>query len=253
MKIALVQYNPAWENKEESQKKIMVLMKRLESDVSLIIFPELTLTGFTMRSKRFAEELSGNSVKFFSRLAKEYSSHVMAGFIEAEEHQFFNTLVHINDAGEIVAKYHKIHPFTYTREDKHYGSGAKPVITKIESIKIGLSICYDLRFPELYRYYAKNRVDLIIDIANWPEDRIEHWYSLLKARAIENQSYIVGVNRVGKDKANQYVGWSAAFHPDGVELLCIRNETTIANVQIIKEDVTETRKKFPFLNDIKLI
>jgi len=249
----MVQYDPVWENKEASQKKITALMPRLDSDVSLIIFPELTLTGFTMRSKKFAEELGGKSINFFSHLANKYSTHVIAGFIESESHQFFNSLVHLNDVGEIVAKYHKIHPFSFTGEERHFGSGTKPVITKIGNINIGLSICYDLRFPELYRHYAKNRVDLIIDIANWPRDRIEHWYSLLKARAIENQSYVIGVNRVGRDKANNYEGWSTAFHPDGKELICIRNETSITNVHIIKEDVEEIREKFPFLNDIKLV
>jgi len=253
LKIALVQYSPVWENRESSQKKITVFLENLEKDVSLIIFPELTLTGFTMRSRRFGEGIDGHTVNFFSDLAKTHSVHILAGFIEAINNEYYNTLIHLNDDGKIVKKYHKIHPFTFTGEDRHYRSGKKPEITQIGNITIGLSICYDLRFPELYRFYAREKVDLIVDIANWPEARIDHWYSLLKARSIENLSYVVGVNRVGEDKANHYVGWSTLFHPGGKEIICIKDEMAIAYVHINKDAVREVRKKYPFLDDIKLI
>lgn len=206
-----------------------------------------------MRSKRFSEGLSGKTINFFSQLATDYSTHIIAGLIEASDEKYYNTLVHLNDSGKLISKYQKIHPFTFTGEDRHYSSGKNPTITKIGNIKIGLSICYDLRFPELYRFYAKENVDLIVDIANWPEVRIDHWYSLLKARAIENLSYVIGVNRVGEDKANRYVGWSTVFHPGGKELLCAKDEVKIVHTEINKEVVTEVRTTFPFLNDIRLI
>jgi len=123
----------------------------------------------------------------------------------------------------------------------------------VKGLRIGLSICYDLRFPELFRKYAKERVDIIVDIANWPVERIEHWYTLLKARAIENQCYIVGVNRVGSDKLIAYSGWSSVFGPVGDEILCLREGEEVGIVEVHREEVIRTRNKYPFLNDIALI
>lgn len=146
-----------------------------------------------------------------------------------------------------------IHPFSYSKEHIFYGKGKSPTITKVKSIKIGLSICYDLRFPELYRFYAKEKVDMIVDIANWPDTRIEHWRTLLKARAIENQSYVVGVNRVGDDPKLHYNGFSSVFDPMGKEIVAVENEEKVITVEIDKSVVDEVRKKLPFLNDMRLI
>ncbi len=118
---------------------------------------------------------------------------------------------------------------------------------------IGLSICYDLRFPELYRLYAKEKVHLIIDIANWPDTRIEHWRSLLKARAIENQCYVAGINRVGDDPKLHYNGFSSVFDPMGKELVAVENDERIIEAEIDKSYVNDVRKKLPFLNDMRFI
>lgn len=252
MKTALVQYNPVWENKIENQKKITSLLKDVGT-VELIIFPEMTLTGFTMNSKDFAEELEGESHKYFLSLAKEKKCSVFYGVIEKGRHKNFNTLVHINNQGRIINTYRKIHPFSYSSENIFYGRGKNPTITKIKGLKIGLSICYDLRFPELFRFYAKDKVDLIVNIANWPETRIEHWRALLKARAIENQSFVIGVNRVGDDPKLHYNGFSSCFDPMGKEIMSIENEEKISIVDIDKAYVKDIREKLPFLNDITLI
>ena len=140
---------------------------------------------------------------------------MFAGIIEKDGKNYFNTLVHLDPNGKLKTKYRKIHPFSYSTENKYYKAGKSPVITKISGMKIGLSICYDLRFPELFRFYAKAKVDLIINIANWPDTRIEHWRTLLKARAIENQCYVAGVNRVGDDPKLHYNGYSSVFDPMG--------------------------------------
>ena len=138
--------------------------------------------------------------------------------------KYFNSLIHINNKGELVSKYQKVHPFSFGNEDKNYSKGEKDWNTQIEDFKIGLSICYDLRFPELYRLYAKERVDALVSIANWPDTRIEHWRTLLKARAIENQCYMIGVNRVGKDPKLNYVGYSGVYDPMGKELVSVKDE-----------------------------
>lgn len=252
MKIALVQYNPEWENKEENKQKVLSMINDIEG-VELFVFPEMTLTGFTMKSKEMSETIQADSFRFFSSIAKEKSSNIFAGIIERRNNLIYNTLIHIKPDGNLVKLYRKLHPFSYSGENKHFNAGSKPAMTKIRNWKIGLTICYDLRFPELFRKYGKKRTQLIVNIANWPDTRIEHWRTLLKARAIENQCYIVGVNRVGKDPKLNYIGFSSLFDPMGKEIVAVENEEKIIQVELDKNYVNEVREKFPFLDDIKLI
>lgn len=254
MKIYLVQYDPTWENKEENKDKLYKALLSKSPDNGIIIFPEMTLTGFTMNGTPHAEQIPGDSSEYFSKLAETYNCHVFAGIIENEQGCLFNSLVHINPAGDILAKYRKIHPFTYSGEDKNYCAGNVPVITQVEDMKIGLSICYDLRFPELFRKYAKEKVEMIINIANWPYQRIEHWKALIKARAIENQCYFAGVNRIGMDPAGYtYNGCSALLGPLGEDVIPFEQNEGVFVVDIQKSNVEKIRAKLPFLNDIKMI
>ena len=253
MKISLVQYSPKWEDKAANKKKIISMLKKKSNLGEVLIFPEMTLTGFTMNTLGMAEDMKGETVTFFSGIAKNYHTNVFTGVIEKIGKNYFNSLVHLNSNGKLKAKYRKIHPFSYSTENKYYEGGGYPVVTSLSGIKIGLSICYDLRFPELFRLYAKEKVDLIINIANWPDARIEHWRTLLKARAIENQCYAVGVNRVGNDTKLHYNGFTSLFDPMGKEILAIENRETMVTTEIDTSYVKEVRKKLPFLNDMKLI
>lgn len=253
MKIALIQLSPVWESKENNIKSINNVLTKLNSDTSLIIFPEMTLTGFTMNAKQNAEEIDGLSIRHFVQLSRSLKKDVIAGIIEKENGRFFNSLFHFDNNGLIKAIYKKIHPFSLAEEDKNYENGKNIVITKIKNFNIGLSICYDLRFPELYRLYAKEKVELMVNIANWPNKRIMHWNSLLKARAIENQCYMVGVNRIGNDPFHSYSGSSAVYSPMGDEVALGENDEKIIYAKIDYEYVKITREKLGFLNDIKLI
>ncbi|GBD86510.1 2-oxoglutaramate amidase [bacterium BMS3Abin03] len=254
MRLGLVQYCPVWEDKKANKEKILSLLKDESNDFDLLIFPEMTLTGFTMRSNKFAEKLKGESYKFFKSIARDFNVNVIAGIIEKpKKKKIYNTLIHVSPRGKLVGSYRKIHPFSYSNEDKHYNKGSRQVITKINDWKIGLSICYDLRFPELYRYYAKKKVHLIINIANWPHTRIDHWHTLLKARAIENQCYFAGVNRVGDSPKQHYNGMSGIFDPLGRTVEIVENEERVIYAEIEKSEVDDVRKKLPFLDDIRLI
>lgn len=253
MKIGLIQYSPTWEDKKANKEKITSLLKEENNDVDLLIFPEMTLTGFTMQSEKFAEEIDGESFAYFATLAEKFKCDVIAGLIEKGEEKIYNTLLHINPDGKLVTAYRKIHPFSFSDEDKHFSAGDKPVITWIGDWKIGLSICYDLRFPELYRFYAKEKIHLIIIIANWPDTRIEHWRTLLKARAIENQCYVAGINRVGKDPKLNFLGFSCVYDPMGKEIVAVENEERLIVAEIHKSEVEDVRNKLPFLDDINLI
>ncbi len=253
MKIGLLQYSPVWEDKEANKEKITSLLEEENSDVNLLIFPEMTLTGFTMKSDKFAESLQGESFAYFATLAEKFKCDVIAGIIEHSSGKYFNTLIHIEKSGKLKNHYHKIHPFSFSNEDKHFSAGDKAVITTISDWKIGLSICYDLRFPELYRLYGKEKVHLIINCANWPDTRIEHWRSLLKARAIENQCFVAGVNRVGDDPEHHYNGLSSLFDPMGKEIVAVENDEGIIFAEIEKTEVEDVRGKLPFLDDMRLI
>ena len=252
MKIALLQYNPVWEEREANKKKILSLINNIDR-VELFVFPEMTLTGFTMKSNEMSETIHGESFRFFSKIALDKSTNIFAGIIERRNNRTYNTLIHLKPDGNLVKLYRKVHPFSYSSENEHFNAGSKPAITKIRKWNIGLSICYDLRFPELFRKYGKKRTHLIVNIANWPDTRIEHWRTLLKARAIENQCYMVGVNRVGDDPKLHYIGFSSVFDPMGKELISVENEEKVILIDIDKNYVKEVREKFPFLEDIKLI
>ncbi len=253
MKIALLQYSPEWENKDSNKEKILHLIESNKEKFELLILPEMTLTGFSMNAVSIAETIQGDTFRFFSKLAVEKNIDVLVGIVEKSKSKPYNTLIHIDKKGKLVKLYRKIHPFSYANEDKHFLSGKRPAITKVRKWKIGLSICYDLRFPELYRKYAKKKVHLIVDIANWPDTRIEHWRALLKARAIENQCYVAGVNRVGKDIKLNYNGYSSVFDPMGKEICFSVDKEEILIAELDKIYLTEIRNKLPFLEDIKLI
>lgn len=253
MKLALVQYSPAWENPEENIHKLNSMLEQQLGEEEIIIFPEMTLTGFTMQSRKFAEDWDGIATKYFINIAKKHKKHVFAGIIEREDNKIYNSLYHIDNNGIITARYRKIHPFSYSKEDEFYSAGKEIITTKINQTKIGLTICYDLRFPELYRKYAKDGAEIIINIADWPVQRIEHYKVLLRANAITNQCYMIGVNRVGDDPYYSYPGWSAVFNPMGEKVILVSKEEKLISVDISLDKVKQTRDKLPFLKDIKLI
>ena len=253
LKIGLVQYSPVWESPKASIEKINSLLSSYDlDDVGLLVFPELSLTGFTMRSKLLSEEIDGISFRYFMDLSKKLKLDIFAGVIENYDNKIYNSLIHFDNKGLIRVRYRKIHSFSNSGENKNYSSNRTPVTTKIGKITFGLSICYDLRFPELYRFYGKEKVDVLCNIANWPTPRISHWDKLLQARAIENLSYMIGVNRVGTDPSLDYDGHSAVIDPMG-NVIVSSNEEEIIIAELDTEKVKETRNDLPFLKDIKLI
>ena len=139
MRLGLVQYCPVWEDKKANREKILSLLKDESNDFDLLIFPEMTLTGFTMRSNKFAEKLKGESYKFFKSIAGDFNVNVIAGIIEKLKKKIYNTLIHVSPRGKLVGSYRKIHPFSYSKEDKHYKKGSRQVITEITNGKDGKS------------------------------------------------------------------------------------------------------------------
>lgn len=253
MRIALSMLDQVWENK---QKNLDACSKQIEiaskNKADLIIFPEMTLTGFTLNTKSVSEENNeSKSIQEFSIMADANSISVVAGLVLKKNNLFYNSAIAISEHGKILAQYSKIHPFTFAGEDKYITGGDKLSIFKIKKIRFGLTICYDLRFPSLWSVLA-DKCDCIVNIANWPVKKIDHWHTLLKARAIENQIYVLGVNRVGKDgNGLEYIESSCAYSPEGVLMDFMTSGKDVIIVDIDLSMVRSYQDSFPVKNDRK--
>ncbi len=226
MKIALISLDQLWEDKTQNLKQCRhYIADAAELGADMVIFPEMTLTGFSMNAEALAEpKATSETIQAFTKLALQHKVAIAFGVILKDPQGIFNSFCIINKFGQLQEIYSKIHPFSLLGEDKVYTAGDRLVVIELDGFHIGLTICYDLRFPELYSALAK-RCDAIINIANWPEKRVDHWLSLLKARAIENQKYIIGVNRTGTDgNGLSYQESSVAFNANGDLLPCEQRE-----------------------------
>jgi omega-amidase len=248
MKVSAVQFSPVWENKNENISKAKKLLEKHLSSSDLIVFPETFLSTFTMNSDHCSEEQNGTTESLLFDFSAMYQAATVGGWIEKNLFDKpYNTASFTEPRGNIY-RYRKIHPFTFANEDKNYSSGNTSVSFEYKGFKIALFICYDLRFPESFRSLAGN-TDLYIVIANWPQARIDHWLTLLKARAIENQAYVLGVNRTGEGGGLVYNGNSCLFDTWGENLFPITSEETILSGTISLDHLTSIRQKYPFLKD----
>jgi omega-amidase len=253
MKIALVSLNQIWEDKKANLDLCESYTQKASlENVDLIVFPEMTLTGFSINIMFTAEdENTSETVKSFSALAKKYSIALIFGVVIKDGDKAFNKAIFINKQGDLIGDYSKIHPFSFAGEDKYFNGGNKLSVVNFEDMNIGLTICYDLRFPELYSL-LRRKCDLIINIANWPSKRIDHWNTLLKARAIENQIFIAGVNRIGIDgNGLEYIESSNIFNANGEQL----EFEQINDMKIYDLDINWTKSfklKFNTTNDRKV-
>jgi len=225
-----------------------------EADADLIVLPEL----FThCRDFKAGESIPGPTTEVFARLAREKGSYIVMGsMLEVDEHRrMFNTSVLIDRRGTICARYRKIHLFSYrSGEKRSLIAGTEVVVTPTELGVIGLSICYDLRFPELYRAMVKQGAEIIVCPAAWPSPRLEHWIALNRARAIENQCYFIGCNQVGTPvPTTTFVGRSMITDPWGETLAAAGNAEGIITAVIDVAVVNQVRKEYAFLNDMVLL
>jgi predicted amidohydrolase len=253
MKIAIVSLNQVWENKKENLKLCKdYIRKASDKNIDLIIFPEMTLTGFSNNIKFIAEDLQDSwTITNFSKLAKKFNIAIIFGVVIKNGKKAYNKSIFMNNKGDILLDYDKIHPFSFAKEDKFFDSGNKLEIVDYKNIKFGLTICYDLRFPELYSALSE-KCDVIINIANWPAKRVDHWNTLLKARAIENQLFVIGVNRIGIDGNElEYRESSNIFNANGEQL----EFEQINDMKIYDLDINWTKifkLKFNTTNDRKV-
>ncbi|MDR6969147.1 putative amidohydrolase [Flavobacterium arsenatis] len=247
MKIALIQTDIIWEDADQNRKNFEEKINTIASDVDLIILPEMFTTGFSMHPEALAETMKGESVLWLQHLAKAKNAAITGSLIIKENDRFYNRLVFVFPSGEIQF-YDKRHLFSLAGEDELYSAGAKKLIVEYKGWKICPLICYDLRFPVFSR--NTEDYDLLIYAANWPTTRILAWDTLLKARAIENMCYTIGVNRIGKDgNDHPYSGHTQVVDFLGNSVIEPSEKEIILIAELDKQQLLETRKKLDFLND----
>lgn len=247
LSITLIQPNIVWEDKSANLRQYEELMLR-ETPSHIIVLPEMFTTGFSMSPERLAEPMDGPSVKWMLDTAKKRRSIIAGSLIISENGLYHNRLLWVQPDG-VIHHYDKRHLFAFAGEDQHYTAGEKRLIVSVNGWKINLMVCYDLRFP----VWARNKeeeYDILLYVANWPEKRSHAWKTLLQARAIENQSYVIGVNRVGDDpKGNTYSGDSSIFGPLGETIWQNSGEVITVKKRFDKEELSSVRTQLPFLKD----
>jgi len=247
MIIAILQTNLIWENPAENRKSIKQQLIDVNEMVDLIVLPEMFTSGFTMNPKAVAETMQGETITWLQRIAKEKNTAITGSLVIYENGNYYNRMVFVFPDGTI-QHYDKRHLFTLAGENKEYTAGKDKVIVVFKGLKICLQICYDLRFP----VFARNveDYDILLYVANWPKPRINAWDILLKARAVENMCYVIGVNRIGFDANNhEYVGHSQAVDYLGNYVVEPQTKKGLYILVLDKELLHETRQKLNFLND----
>lgn len=246
LKVAILQYNISWKNKQENFTKIKEMLAGL--DAELVVLPEMFQTGFCVDDKTIAETMEGETVQFLKKESQEMGITFCGSFLCQENSKFYNRFVMVSD-GEVVGHYDKVHLFGLGGEGEFIEAGNTKVDIAYGDFKIRPIVCYDLRFP--YLSFNDSEYDLLICVANWPSQRIAHWDTLLRARSIENQVYVIATNRVGEVDGHFYPGHSSAYKPNG-ELIIHSHKEELLQFEISKEEVAETRAKLPFINDRKM-
>ena len=267
--ITTIQTNLVWENKIANLQALEKKINGLEEKTEIIVLPEMFSTGFSMQPQLLAETMEGETVQWMKEVASKNKVILTGSIIIEEDGNFYNRLIWMLPNGQFGA-YDKRHLFGFAEEDKHYTAGNKRLIASAKGWKINLQICYDLRFP----VWARNRIlqtdsstdegasteiptngitpeyDILIYVANWPERRNHAWKTLLCARAIENQCYAIGVNRVGRDGNNiNHSGNSLVIDPLGEVLYHMADDEDIFTITLEKEHLQDVRNKFPFWKD----
>ena len=248
LKVTLIQSELVWEDISSNLTGFDNTINAVEEDTHLIILPEMFSTGFTMNAAALAQDMKGSAVKWIKEKSAEKTVDILGSIIAEDGGKFFNRLVWAKPDGEIFT-YDKKHLFRMAGEEKIYSAGSKNITVELNGWKIRPFICYDLRFP-VWTRNVKNQFDAAIFIANWPERRSAHWKALLQARAIENQCYVIGVNRVGTDgNGLTYSGDSSIIDPWGTVIFQKSNQTCIHTAELSYDVLKTSREDFPVWMD----
>jgi omega-amidase len=252
MKIVCCQLDIIWENKLANYQKARTLLEKAKpASGSLVVLPEMFSTGFSMNVAGVHEGKPSETENFLSSLARDIGVYALGGLVNiGKDGRGRNEAAVFGPDGKFLSRYCKIHPFTFGGESKHYEPGTEIVLFDWHGFKVAPFICYDLRFPEIFRAAVRRGAQLFVVIANWPVKRVSHWTTLLQARAIENQAYVVGVNRCGNDPKLTYPGRSLIIDPQGEILSDAGDHEGTASAEVDLAKVISWRNEFPALQDI---
>jgi predicted amidohydrolase len=250
-----VQLDSVWEDKQSNFAKVRSLLAlRNPTPGSIIVLPEMFGTGFSCNTAMTVEADGGETQVFLQRLARDYQSCIVAGVVtQGTVSRGRNQALVIAPDGTLLARYTKIQPFSLGGESSVHERGTSPQIFEWQGVTIAPLICYDLRFPELARAAVKMGAEVLIYIAAWPVKRVNHWLTLLQARAIENQAYVIGVNRTGTEPSYSYNGRSVIINPQGVIIADAGEQEQVLRSEIDAQLVRDWRAEFPGLRDAGLI
>lgn len=245
---ALIQTALVWENPQQNRDNILEKIETIKKPVDLLVLPEMFTSGFTMHPAHVAETMTGETMTWLTHLASKNQFAITGSLVIEEDGNFYNRMVFVHPNGKI-EHYDKRHRFTLAGEHGVYTAGSKKLIVDYKGWKICPLVCYDLRFPVWSRNVEN--YDVLIYVANWPKIRVAAWDALLKARAIENMSYCIGVNRVGTDaNSHEYSGHSAAYDVLGQRIDTIPyDKEAIEILTLNKKELDMTRSKLNFLSD----
>jgi len=248
LKITTIQTHLFWEDVQKNLVNFEIKIKNIEERTDVIVLPEMFTTGFSMKPDQFAEKMDGKTVNWMKKMAALKNALMIGSIIIEEDQNFVNRLLAVHPTGEI-DYYDKRHLFAMAGEDRNYTAGDERLIINYRDWAINPLICYDLRFPVWSRNLGD--YDVQIYIANWPEKRSFHWNVLLQARAIENQAYVIGVNRIGEDgNGYSHSGDTCVFDPLGIRISNTNpNEGNVETVMLEKNKLEKVRKSLPFMQD----
>ncbi len=251
MKVAAIQHDVVWENAEATCARLVPqVAAAAATGARLVVLTEMFSTGFSMNTGAIAEPGDGPSTRWLQANAREHGVWLAASIPidDGSGRKPANTLTLAGPTGEVAARYEKIHPFTYSGEHEHYRAGESFVTVEVEGVRATFFVCYDLRFADEF-WATADGTDLYVVPANWPDTRRRHWQQLLVARAIENQAYVLGCNRVGQGGKLTYVGDSRIIDPMGEILAAGAHTETILTAEVDPAVVTKVRERFPFMQD----
>lgn len=250
--VTVIQTNLHWENRTANLQMLEQKILSISEKTELVVLPEMFSTGFSMKPEMLAETMNGKTMQWMKKIAAQKKIILTGSLIIKENGNYFNRLVWMMPNGQC-GFYDKRHCFAFAGEDKSYTAGTKRLIASVNGWKVNLQVCYDLRFPVWARQQQQSgepEYDLMIYVANWPEKRSHAWKTLLQARAIENQCYVIGVNRIGNDGNNIYhSGDSIIVDPLGEILYTKKDQEDIFTTTLEKTHLQTIRDKFPFLRD----
>ena len=255
MNVVAVQFDIRWEDKPANFERVRRLVREAHPERgSFVALPEMFATGFSMNTAAIAEDYGGETEAFLSGLAKDFGAYVLGGAsMRGSDGKVRNKALLFSPTGTLAGFYAKMRPFSPGGESGHHTAGEKPMAFDCEGATVAPFVCYDLRFPELFRQVtAARRPELFVVIASWPDKRIAHWLRLLQARAIENQAYVIGVNRIGSDPFYNYPGRSVIVDFNGEILADAGAAEGCIQARLELETLRQYRKGLPFLEDLKL-